>query len=628
VCRKSQVAIEYAYRAKQVLPQLTVLWIHASTPARFEQGYRDFARKADIPGQDDPALHILELVRDWLSDLKYGQWLMVLDNVDNGDDWFLPRPTLDNYGQKQRPLEVFLPQSPNGTIIVTSRNSTTASHLLGNYGNSISIKCMPESDALALLGRKVSFDQTSEKDARALVHALEGIPLAITQAAAYINTRERVDVSKYFELFQESEINMAVLLNNEDTKQDLRRDYSTRLPILRTWQITINSIHETLPQSADLLALMSMFDRQQIPKCLLDAGLSSLQFEENIAPLLRYSLIHQQTRENDFGMHRLVQLATKTWLQTSNGFSKWKSEALKIMANIIPVDPVFKNWPLCQDLLPHAKELVANNKADVSPEDASNIATILKASGWYLMERIGEYKGAEKNMRDAFIICEQVLGLEHQLTIDCLGALSSAHRVQGELIQAEAMARQALQLSERATGPNSLDTTKAQFRLGLLLIRKKDHGEVVYEEAELRLRQALTTWKEKLGWKNSKTLFAAANLALILAYQRKYEEAEPMIRRAMENMELILGKEHADTMIHRNILPGILEDQQKYAEAEEIYKRNLEIRERVMGPNHPRTLGTIRRLVGVLEKQGKHGEARPWKPKATEAVRKGYFDSA
>jgi len=46
-----------------------------------------------------------------------------------------------------------------------------------------------------------------------------------------------------------------------------------------------------------------------------------------------------------------------------------------------------------------------------------------------------------------------------------------------------------------------------------------------------------------------------------------------------------------------------------------------------MGPNHSRTLGTIRRLVGVLEKQGKHDEARPWKPKAIEAVQKGYFDS-
>jgi tetratricopeptide (TPR) repeat protein len=370
-----------------------------------------------------------------------------------------------------------------------------------------------------------------------------------------------------------------------------------------------------------------MFDRQQIPKCLLDAGLSSLHFEENIAPLLSYSLIHQQTREDDFGMHRLVQLATRIWLETSNGFSRWKSEALKIMANIIPVDPVFKNWPLCQDLLPHAKELVANNPADVSPEDASNIATILKASGWYLMERIGEYKGAEKNMRDAFNICEQVLGLEHPLTVDCLGALSSAHRVQGELMQAEATARRALQLSEKAMGPHSLDTAKTQFRLGLLLVQKKGHGEAVYAEAEARLRQALTTWKEMLGRENSKTLFAAANLALVLAYQRKYEEAESLIRQAMESMELVLGEEHADTMIHRNILPGILEEQQKYAEAEEIYKRNLEVRERVVGPNHPRTLGTIRRLVNVLEKQGKHDEALPWKPKATEAVEKGYYDS-
>ena len=134
---KSQVAIEYAYRARAQKPGLTVLWIHASTQARFEQGYRDFARKTDLPGRNHPEIHILELVRDWLSNEDHGHWLMVLDNVDSDNDWFVPRATLKNDGEKQAPLESFLPQSPNGIILVTSRNSVAARKLLGDYGRPV-----------------------------------------------------------------------------------------------------------------------------------------------------------------------------------------------------------------------------------------------------------------------------------------------------------------------------------------------------------------------------------------------------------------------------------------------------------------------------------------------------------
>jgi hypothetical protein len=60
---------------------------------------------------------------------------------------------------------------------------------------------------------------------------------------------------------------------------------------------------------------MSMFDQQEIPKELLDKGLDALQFEEHIAPLISYSLVQEQTQKDDFGMHRLVQLATRAWLK-------------------------------------------------------------------------------------------------------------------------------------------------------------------------------------------------------------------------------------------------------------------------------------------------------------------------
>jgi hypothetical protein len=568
----------------------------------------------------------LDPVRDWLDDEANGQWLILLDNADNDDDWFRPRPTLDNFRQRQRPLEMFLPQSSNGTILITSRSSTAARKLLDDYGKPIYVERMLERDALALLNQKISSKESKEEDARALVHALEGIPLAITQVAAYIKSRDRFDVSKYLQVFQENETNMIILMTNEDAGHDLRRDDSLRLPVLKTLHITIDKIHETRPKSAEMLALMSMFDRQQIPKYLFDKGLDSLQLEETVAPLLSYSLIHEQTQKDDFGMHRLVQVAMRAWLESQNQISKFKSEATQMLVNTFPAQVIllFKNWALCQTLLPHAKELVPRNLNDttLTAYDALNTAKVLKSCGWYLLERIGEYKGAEEFLQDAVELCERMLGEPHEMTIECLGALASVLRIQGEIDAAETLIRDALLRSENKLGPYHESTARAQFRLGLLLARKKDYGK-----AELMQRLAQATFTKNSGLNSDMALLSTANLGSVLASQRKYEEAETLLRSCMESMDVVLGDEHPDTLIHWIRLARVLEDQYKYEESEGIYKRIVEVRERVMSSSHPRTLGAIRGLVRVLEKQEKYEDALPWKPRAEEAIQKGYDDS-
>lgn len=47
-----------------------VLWMHASSAARFEQGVREIADLVKIRGRDDPKANVLELFRDWLRGTK------------------------------------------------------------------------------------------------------------------------------------------------------------------------------------------------------------------------------------------------------------------------------------------------------------------------------------------------------------------------------------------------------------------------------------------------------------------------------------------------------------------------------------------------------------------------------
>lgn len=137
-----------------------------------------------------------------------------------------------------------------------------------------------------------------EPDATTLVKALDGIPLAITQACAYIRTNAtRFTVSSYLELFLESEMNQAHLLQSADIG-DVRRDLSVSNAVLTTWQISFKQIRESTPAAAELLSFMCVLDRQGIPEFLLHDGTNRLDFENRLRPLIDFSLVstHSQLK--------------------------------------------------------------------------------------------------------------------------------------------------------------------------------------------------------------------------------------------------------------------------------------------------------------------------------------------
>ncbi|KAM5344998.1 hypothetical protein ACJ41O_010860 [Fusarium nematophilum] len=80
---KSQVAIQFAHHIHETSPQTSVIWVHASSEARFEEAYRSIADSLQIPGRDHPVTDLLGLVRDWLQREDLGPWLVVIDNADN-----------------------------------------------------------------------------------------------------------------------------------------------------------------------------------------------------------------------------------------------------------------------------------------------------------------------------------------------------------------------------------------------------------------------------------------------------------------------------------------------------------------------------------------------------------------
>ncbi|CAG8885662.1 unnamed protein product [Penicillium egyptiacum] len=561
---KTQTAIEYSYHVRESIPNTWVFWIHASNTARLEQGYQQIAAVAEIPGRDDPKMNIFQLVYQWLCDPRNGCWLMVLDNADDDGIFFS-----GNISDEQGPLVSFLPQAAHGSILITSRNGLAARNLVGSGSHVITVQPMNEDESLALLRVRVPGPQSGEsgEDEKALVQALEYIPLAITQAGSYIANRlSRVTVSRYLQLFRESESNQTHLLQHADAK-DLRRDPSIRHAIITTWQLSFEQIRHDQPAATDLLALMSMFDRQGIPEGLVRADGDGLQFEDAVAPLISYSLVRVALETASFDMHRLVQLSVRTWLEIHLELAQWQEKSRAIMAQVFP-DGRYESWTKCQRLLPHAKEVMKSISDEY--EDRLHVATISSNCGWYLLLR-GTYKEAEAMQRWALDAREKVLGHEYPDTLTCVSNLGYVLYRQGKYEDAEAMQRRALEAREKVLGREHPHTLTSVNNLGEVL---DNQGK--YKEAEAMHRRALVAREKVLGWEHPSTLTSINNLGLVFDNQGKCEDAESMHRRAMEARENVLRREHPSTLTSVSTLGSVLGNQGEYKEAEAMPQRTLE----------------------------------------------------
>ncbi|KAJ5682791.1 hypothetical protein N7462_005956 [Penicillium macrosclerotiorum] len=228
---KSQLAIELCYRLRDKFSDTWVFWVYASSTARFQQSYREIA--------------------NWAHERK--RWILILDNVDDEHILHASVSVKSDQTTSQQPFLAFLPHSSNGSIIMTNEPMT-------------------ESQALTLLEIKLGnlAKEESKDDIVKLAKELNFLSLAMVQAAAYMKQRApRSSVTQYLGDFQRSDHRKVKLLDYEAGHP--HRDLEASNSILTTWQLSFDLIRQTRPSAADLLGLMSFFDRHRIPEALLQS---------------------------------------------------------------------------------------------------------------------------------------------------------------------------------------------------------------------------------------------------------------------------------------------------------------------------------------------------------------------
>ena len=203
---KTQVANALAHWTKKNKPEYTVLWVPAISKASFEEAYVAIGEKVGIRATEEQP-DVQKLVCGHLSDDATGPWLLV---VDNADDFKLICGLSDS-------LDRYLPRNGNVRMLITTRTLPVSQQLADE---TVDLKEFGLSDARVLakrlLGSKwtnlVGDDESSSMDE--MLGELECLPLAITQATAYIKTNNK-PVTRYLELLRGTDASRVDLLSKE-----------------------------------------------------------------------------------------------------------------------------------------------------------------------------------------------------------------------------------------------------------------------------------------------------------------------------------------------------------------------------------------------------------------------------
>ncbi len=608
---KSSVAVEYAYRH---LAEVRLAWqFAAADPAVLADEFRELATQLGV--RDFLA------TRNWVATVhgmlaQYpARWLLVFDNVADAAS-----------------VAEFLPPAGPGRVLVTSQNPAWQT------GQTMEVPVLrPEVAADFLVQRTGDPDRQAAED---LAKELDGLPLALAQAAAYMQAAgDRL--AEYLESFRQRRADM------------LARGASIRhgKTVASTWALAFGRLQQDTPMAAGLLRLMAYCAPEAIPlRLLLQPGpelagqlgqevvpllADQLTAKDGIVALRRYSLV-THVGEGLWSVHRLVQAVTVDQMPADVA-DHWRQATAALVEAAIPGDTQPpKAWPVCALLLPHARAVL-----DLTASGMSRVALYLGRSGSYPAARdlfqliadahseddaygaehpdtliartrlarwtgeAGDAAGARDQLAALLPILERVLGTEHPDTLTARSYLAHNTGLAGDLAGARDQLAALLPVRERVSGPDHPDTLAVRDNLARWTGEAGDAAG-----ARDQLAALLPILERILGPEHQDALTARRDVASWTGEAGDPAGARDQFAALLPVFERVLGAEHPDTLATRQALASWTGEAGNAAGARDLLAELLPMRIRILGPEHPGTLITRHLFASWTGEAGDQAAAR------------------
>ncbi|KAL5325418.1 hypothetical protein ACEPPN_006543 [Leptodophora sp. 'Broadleaf-Isolate-01'] len=619
---KTQLSVAYAKRHKDSYS--AIFWLNIKDEDSLKQSFVRIARQIlrEHPSAsrlsnvdtNENIDEVVDAVKAWLSLADNTRWLMIYDNYDN--------PKLPgNTDPAAVDIQKSLPESYQGSIIITTRSSQV------RIGHPIQIRKLGDMrDSLKILSNTsrreglrsgkdtpdictAALNSMIDPDAIKLAKELDGLPLALATAGAYLD-QVAISLLDYLRLYKESWVQL------QESSPELS-SYEDRT-LYSTWQISFQHVKQQNDLSAKLLCFWAYFDSQDLWLELLQHGDSNdpdwvrelakdeVSFHKAVRVLSNHGLVEvnmspqELIESRGYSIHGCVHSWTVHVLNREWDYGLARL-AVKFVGSHVPGEQSVRPWLTQRRLLQHAtrcsymfiNNLVTNDEIAWACHNLGS-----------LYANQGKLVEAEQMYQRALTGCEKAWGPEHTLTLSTVNNLGNLYASQGKLVEAEQMYQRALQGNEKAWGPEHTSTLGTVNNLGNLY---KSQDKLV--EAEQMYQWALTGCEKAWGPEHLLTLTTVNNLGTLYAAQGKLVEAEQTYQRALTGCEKAWGPEHTLTLGTVNNLGLLYQSQGKLVEAEQMYQRALQGNEKAWGLEHKTTLDTVNNLGTLYAAQGKLVEA-------------------
>ncbi|KAF4460164.1 hypothetical protein FALBO_13061 [Fusarium albosuccineum] len=621
---KTQIALAYAYNRCRNTP-CSVFWVHADNEATFSQGYTTIAGVLGL-NQEEDGHKPLKSVRHGIESL--GRWLLV---VDNADDLTLFGAGPATNRRKESFME-YIPKGPNGTVLWTSRDEKISGSLVGSRrGISVAKMTLEESKMLLETWMARPIKQHETEDAECLLRELQWLPLAISQAGAYMR-RTDTSISEYLSRLKEEKGHSRVL---KETVFDRHRWKDAPNSILETWSISIRRLKEENEISYTILHILAYVDNQNIPWDLLEAAAkfggkkrpyrAPYNVREAVGRLKDFSFLteHQtESHEQRFELHKLVQDAArynlgfrslrekekerlalqsaatrsrlKRLLRSITGTHKpvgkdavkkvvrdqafFAAAALQIIDNLLNEKERLgykESWADCERLLAHA--LRACEWAEMCDSELL-AAGLLQRVGNYL-DWSGRYRECQLAVEHQLRLTNKVLGQKHYKSIEALWGLGWAYLDQHQFSEAEKLGITAVKLAQEELGERHELTFKCKR---LLIVSSQRQGAETLDQA-----------RQFMDESNPRIIYCMSDLANIYTDQRELDKARELQSRVCELLRGSLGDANRNTHGALCNLGRLHYMQKRFEVAEKILTELLELQRKSFGEEHPDTAHTL-----------------------------------
>jgi tetratricopeptide (TPR) repeat protein len=619
-----------AYRIREEFKNCSIFWIPVSDMESLHQAYKHIAQRLNILGWDDEKADVKQLVQLYLSKESAGQWLLVFDITD--------RARLETAGSSQAvSLIEYLPVSDQGAIVFTTTDKKTAITLA--LQDIVELPEMEQDIAQRMLEMYLISPTNEPEVADLLLKELAYLPLAIAQAAAYININ-KITLRQYLLLLAEQK---------EEVVEPIGKECEN--VIASTWLISFEQIRRQDTVAADYLLFMACVDPTDVPLALLPMTSPREKGIDAVGTLNAYSFVTKRTAESALDLHRLVHLLTRNWLKKQESLSQRTQVAITRLLEVFP-DSNHWNRSKWRRLLPHVKfalssglpgqknearmnlaykhatalfsdgrfneaeayfnDNLQSSKEVLGPEDPDTLAIMANLASTFGNQ--GHWEEAKDLEMQVMEISLRVLGAEHPSTLTSIANLASIYRNQGHWKEAEDLEVQVMETSLKVLGPEHPDTL---ISIGNLASTFWNQGHWK-KAADLQV-QVIETSLRVLGPEHPSTLTSMANLASTFLDQGRWKEAEDLEVQVIETSLRVLGLEHPSTLTSMANLASTYRNQERWKEAEELQATELEICSRVLGQEHPDTLTSMANLAYIWKGHGRDVDALELMKQCVEA---------